>query len=123
MLTCLAKAQSQSGLLPPSPWYQIGLLADENDLLGMNLFHLSGNKLDNEFLGSSFHWGAFHLESDGLSRWHCPRKFKGTQSAKSATERKITLHEEPGRHPVPVQILGNPCEAGLHLKGGHLSQL
>lgn len=64
------------------------LLADENDLLGMNLFHLSGNKLDNEFLGSSFHWGAFHLESDGLSRWHCPRKFKGTQSAKSATERK-----------------------------------
>lgn len=65
------------------------LLADENDLLGMNLFHLSGNKLDNEFLGSSFHWGAFHLESDGLSRWHCPRKFKGTQSAKSADRKSV----------------------------------
>lgn len=58
-----------------------GLLGDEDDLLSMNLFHLSGNKLDNELPGSSFHWGAFHFEIDGLSRWHCPRKFKGTQSA------------------------------------------
>lgn len=66
-----------------------GLLGDKNDLLGMNLFHLSGNKLDNEFPGSSLHGGAFHLETDGLSGRHCPRKFKGTQSAKGAIDRKL----------------------------------
>lgn len=65
-----------------------GLLCDENDLLGVNLFHLSGNKLDNELPGSSFHWGAFYLDIDGLSGRHCPRKFKGVQSAKGATARK-----------------------------------
>lgn len=65
-----------------------GLRGDKNDLLGMNLFHLSGKKLDNEFLGSSLHGGAFHLEIDGLSRRHCPRKFKDTQSAKGTIDRK-----------------------------------
>lgn len=64
------------------------LLCDENDLLSMNLFHLSGSKLDNEFPGSSFHWGAFYLEIDGLSGRNRPRKFKGTQSAKGARTRK-----------------------------------
>lgn len=44
------------------------LLGDENDLLRMNLLHLSGSELDNKFPGSSFHWVAFHLEIDGLSR-------------------------------------------------------
>lgn len=88
-----------------------GLLGDENDLLSVNLFHLSGNKLDNELPGSSFHWGAFHFEIDGLSRRHCPRKFKGTQSARGATERTSAFYEEPGRHPGPVQLSGNPCAA------------
>ena len=88
-----------------------GLLGDENDLLGMNLFHLSGNKLDNELPGSNFHWGAFHFEIDGLSRRHCPRKFKGTQSAKGATERKFALHEEPGRHRFQCSSWENPCAA------------
>lgn len=66
-----------------------GLLGDENDLLGMNLLHLSGSKLDNKFLGSTFHWGALHLESDGLSRWHCPRKFKCTQNLQRCHRRKV----------------------------------
>lgn len=73
------------------------LLGDENDLLGMNLLHLSGSKLDNKFLGSTFHWGAFHLESDGLSRWHCPRKFKRTQMvSKVATEEKCMKNQASG---------------------------
>lgn len=105
-----------------------GLLGDENDLLSMNLLHLFGSKLDNKFPGSSFHWVAFHLEIDGVSRCQCPRKFKGThrQSAKSATEGRCIAWGT--RHLEPMQLVGKHCalepsKAGLHLECGQLSQL